>query len=67
MKTTIEVIANYSKRTFTIRRKENGKTYSKFRTLPMSKQEFEETDSTMTESDWISFLIFETGSYYKVK
>lgn len=54
----MKITSNKSKRTFTIR-KEN----SKFRTLEMSKEEFEECEYN-TFSDWKDFL--RKGSYYEV-
>tara|TARA_R110000803_G_scaffold48020_1_gene99841 strand:- start:199 stop:375 length:177 start_codon:yes stop_codon:yes gene_type:complete len=57
----MKITSNKSKRIFTIR-KEN----SKFRTLEMSKEEFEEFECNTT-SDWKDFLRNETGSYYKLR
>lgn len=64
LKETIEATPNYSKRTFTIR-----KTYSdgfkvKYRTLPMSDEEFNSAEMH-TENDWKYFLR-STDDYYKV-
>lgn len=64
MKQTISATANYSKRTFTIRRYDNGKCYAKYRTTTMPQSEFEEA-TAYTENDWLHFL--RTGDYYKVK
>jgi hypothetical protein len=56
----IQVTPNHSKRTFTIRK--NG---SKYRTYPMSKDEFRSCEN-MTGNDWANFLR-ETQDYYLVK
>ena len=66
MKTTIKVTPNYSKRTFTIREQENGKTFAKYRTLTMSAQDFEEFEMN-TENDWDWFLRDLDGWYYRVR
>jgi len=56
---TINVTANNSKKTFTIR------TISgKYRTSPMSKSEFLEAENN-TGNDWQNFLLGQ--NYYKVK
>jgi len=55
----INVKANHSKRTFTIR-VESG---TKYRTLPMSKQEFNSCLHNGGQ-DWQNFL--KTDEYYKV-
>ena len=54
---------NYRKRTFTIRiyYKEGSKT--KYRTLPMNKQEFENNNYN-TENDWNAFLRHSQNYYY---
>lgn len=63
--TTIEATPNYSERTFTLREKdENGKTISKYRTLPMGKDEFDDEEYN-TSSDWANFL--KSGGYYTVR
>ena len=54
-----KVSANKSKKTFTIRT--NG---SKYRTLPMSKEEFEHAQY-WTGNDWMQFL--KTDEYYEVR
>lgn len=55
----IKITSNKSRRTFTIRK--NG---SKYRTYPMSKEEF--NDAThMTANDWDYFL--KSNDYYVVK
>lgn len=52
---TITATPNKTKLTFTIRKFENGKVYSKYRTMPMSKEEFD--DNTFnTLNDWQQFL-----------
>ena len=60
---TIKVSANQSKRTFTIRKYIDGKFFVKYRTLPMSKADFE-SNEYKTESDWKQFL--KSDDYYKV-
>lgn len=55
---TIKVTPNNSKRTFTIR-----KGGLKYRTIPMSKQEFHEA-GYWTENDWRQFL--KTDEYVKL-
>lgn len=52
---TIKAKANNSKKTFTIRKYIDGKLFSKFRTMTMSKDEFEEMDM-YSESDWKNYL-----------
>lgn len=51
----IKVKANQSNRTFTIRKYDNSKLVSKYRTLPMSNDEFENA-KYYTSSDWQNFL-----------
>jgi hypothetical protein len=60
---TIEVKANKSKRTYTIRCTESNGYKSKFRTIPMSKEEFESAEY-WTANDWQQFL--KTDEYYAV-
>lgn len=55
----INVKANNAKRTFTIRT-ESGK----YRTLTMSRDEFESARRNWTGNDWQQFL--KTDEYYKV-
>lgn len=55
----INVKANYSARTFTIRTK-----IAKYRTTPMSKEEFQSCLNN-TANDWSYFL--RSSNYYKVK
>ena len=65
MATTIQATANHRNRTFTIRFKdENGKTFKKYRTLPMSRSEFE-SELHNTENDWKRFM--KSDDYYLVK
>lgn len=56
----INVNGNKRKRTFTIRT-ESGK----YRTLPFTRQEFEQADRFWTGQDWQNFL--KTDAYYPVK
>ena len=56
---TINVTANNSKKTFTIRT-----TSGKYRTSPMTKAEFLEAENN-TGNDWQNFLLGQ--NYYKVK
>jgi len=66
MKTTktIEATPNYSKRTFTIRTYYDGKLSNKYRTIQMTREEFE-SELWNTENDWAQFL--KTDNYYLVK
>lgn len=58
----INIKANYSKRTFTIRKQDKqGKTYAKYRTNQLSATEFNELEYN-TCSDWLEFL--KTSLYY---
>ena len=57
----MKIKSNKSKRTFTIR-----KESAKFRTLEMSKNEFDECECN-TNEDWKDFLRTQNGSYYEVK
>lgn len=61
---TIEVTANESARTFTIRTYVNGKISNKYRTIQFSKDEFAENEYN-TENDWKQFL--KSSDYYLVK
>ena len=65
MKTQEKIVvkANQSKRTFTIRKIINGKLFAKYRTLPMSQQEFDNEEMN-TDNDWREFL--KSDDYYKV-
>lgn len=52
---TVTATSNKTKRTFTIRKFENGKVYTKYRTMPMGKEDF--NDNTFnTSNDWQQFL-----------
>lgn len=55
---TIKATANKSKRTFTLRKYSNNKLISKYRTLPMSREEFEEAEYN-TSGDWQDFIFNE--------
>lgn len=61
---TLKVTANQSKKTFTIRSYFDGKLFAKYRTLSMSKDDFENEEMN-TERDWLHFLR-STDNYYKV-
>lgn len=61
MGTTYKIAFNRSKKTYTIRRYDNGKLTAKYRSLPQGK-EFTEN---WTEGDIRNFL--KTDEYYKVK
>ena len=63
MKDTIKATANQSKRTFTIRCYDNGKLYAKYRTYPMTQEQFD-TEEYNTQNDWNQFL--KSNDYYKV-
>mgnify|MGYP001024358929 CR=1 FL=1 len=60
---TIEVKANKSKRTFTIRKTHSDGSKTKYRTNPMNKEEFESAEY-WTANDWNQFL--KTDEYYIV-
>ena len=62
-KETIKVKANQSARTFTIRKYVDGKLIAKYRTIPMSQDEFDSAEM-WTEQDWRQFL--KTDEYYVV-
>jgi hypothetical protein len=64
LKEAITAKANQSARTFTIRKYANGKLISKYRTIPMSIEEFESCENN-TENDWKQFL--KSNDYYQVK
>lgn len=57
----LKVTSNQQKRHFTIY--SNG---VKFRTLPMSREEFENAEF-WTANDWQDFLNRNSGAYYEVK
>ena len=60
---TITAKANKSQRTFTIRTYLDGRLWSKFRTIQLSKEEFEICEYNTT-SDWKQFL--KSDDYYKI-
>lgn len=60
-KQVMKITSNKSKRTFTIRKED-----SKFRTLEMSQNEFDECDNN-TNEDWQHFLKTQSGNYYEIK
>lgn len=62
MATSYKISLNRSKRTYTIRRYDNGRLTSKYRSYPQSKEDFSEN---WTENDIKSFLKF--GDYYVIK
>ena len=64
LKQTIKVVANQTKRTFTIRTYVNGKFSAKYRTIQFSKEEFSENEYN-TENDWREFL--KSSDYSEVK
>jgi len=64
-KMEIKATANYSKKTFTIRIYDDGKCYTKYRTLSMSTQEFDDCQY-FTQHDWKDWLRH-SQCYYKVK
>ena len=55
---------NQRDKTYTIRTYENNKLTAKYRTIPMSIEEFESSKYN-TENDWRQFL--KTDEYYPVK
>ena len=59
---TIKATANYSKRTFTIRKYIGGKLFAKYRTTKMGKEDFD-SENMNTENDWKHFL--KSDEYYK--
>jgi hypothetical protein len=61
---TIEVKANQSARTFTIRKTYSDGSKVKYRTIPMSQEEFD-SEEMNTENDWKNFLR-STNDYYTV-
>ena len=60
---TIKVTANHSKRTFTLRSYIDGKFFAKYRTYPVSRDEFN-SDLYNTQNDWKNYM--RSDSYYKV-
>ena len=63
LKETLSVTSNKSARTFTIRRTYSDGSMVKYRTTPMSQEEFD-IETQNTENDWKQFL--NTDGYYKV-
>ena len=61
---TIKATPNFTDRTFTIRTFLNGKLNNKYRTIKLSKPEFE-SELNNTENDWIQFLKY--NDYYLLK
>ena len=61
---TIKATPNYTNRTFTIRTYINGKLNFKYRTIQISKEEFE-AKLNNTQNDWSNFL--KSNEYYLVK
>ena len=64
MATSIKVTSNESARTFTIRTYVDGKLNNKYRTIQLSKDEFQ-SESNNTENDWQEFL--KSSDYYLIK
>lgn len=65
MSNQIKVTANENRRTYTIRQQESGRTWAKYRTVRLSREEFEELQQNTSE-DWLSFLRHEKGSYIRL-
>jgi hypothetical protein len=65
MSTEIKAVSNKAKKTFTISKYNNGKLISKYRTIPLSNEEFEENELN-TQSDWLNFLK-NSNEYSEVK
>jgi len=61
---TINVTANQSNRTFTIRKTYIDGSKVKYRTIQMSKEDFDSCFYN-TQNDWNQFL--KSNDYYKVK
>ena len=61
---TIKATPNYKNRTFTVRTFTKGKLNFKYRTIQMSKKEFE-AELNNTQNDWSHFL--KSNDYYLVK
>lgn len=60
---TIKAAANQQTRTFTLRKYIDGEVFAKYRTIPMSKEEFRSCENN-TSNDWKQFL--KSDDYYKV-
>ena len=65
IKNTIKATPNYSKRTFTIRKYWEDGVTSKYKTVQLSKDEFNEMEY-YTSNDWIYFLRTDNGVYIKI-
>ena len=65
MTKSIIASSNASLKSFTIRKYEGVKCYAKFKTLPMSKQEFEDM-VTWTQGDW-EYYLRSQQSYWRLK
>jgi len=63
-KRTIKATPNFSKRTFTIKTYIDGRLSAKYRTYPMTTEEFD-SELNNTPKDWSQFL--KTDDYYLVK
>ena len=61
---TIKATPNYKNRTFTIITFINGKLNNKYRTIKLSKPEFE-SELNNTKNDWVQFL--KSNDYFLVK
>ena len=61
---TITATPNYKNKTFTVRTFINGKINNKYRSVKLSKAEFE-NELNNTENDWMHFL--KSNDYYVVK
>ncbi len=57
-------VANKSRRTFTIYCQEGGRTYAKYRTVPMSKEEFQSCQHH-TQNDWANWM--KSDDYYPIR
>lgn len=64
MATRYTISLNRSKRTYTIRRYDNGRLTSKLRSYPQSKEDFSEN---WTENDIKVYLKQAIGDYYAIK
>lgn len=60
---TIKATPNHANRTFTIRTYIDSKLNNKYRTVKLSKDEFQ-SELNNTENDWNQFL--KSSDYYKV-
>lgn len=64
MSRKLVVKGNKSKRTFTLRFTYEDGSKVKYRTIPLSREEFYSAEN-WTENDWLQFL--KTDEYYEVK